>query len=31
MLSLANVVSREETQEFEERLQRFLNTDDAIV
>ena len=26
MLSLANVVSREETREFEERLQRFLNS-----
>ena len=31
MLSLANVVSREETQEFQERLQRLLNTDDPIV
>ena len=31
MLSLANVISREETQEFEERLQRLLNSDDVIV
>ena len=31
MLSLANVVSREETQEFEERLQRFLNSEEPIV
>ena len=31
MLSLANVVSREEMQEFEERVQRFLNTEAPIV
>lgn len=31
MLSLANVVSRQETQEFEARLQRFLNSEDPIV
>lgn len=31
MLSLSNVVSREEMQEFEERVQRFLNSQDPIV
>lgn len=31
MLSLANVFSREEMQEFQERLQRLLNSDDPIV
>ena len=30
MLSLANIVSREEMQEFHERSQRFLETDDPI-
>src|SRR5215510_6687230 len=30
MLSLANVVSREEMQEFEERIQRFLKSDEPI-
>jgi DNA ligase (NAD+) len=30
MLSLANVVSREEMQEFQERLQRFLNSSEPI-
>ena len=31
MLSLANVVSREEMQEFHNRLRRFLDTDEPIV
>ena len=31
MLSLANVVNREEIQEFQDRLQRFLDTDEPIV
>ena len=31
MLSLANVVNREEMQEFQDRLQRFLDTDEPIV
>lgn len=31
MLSLANAVNREEMQEFQDRLQRFLDTDEPIV
>ena len=31
MLSLANVVNHEEMQEFQDRLQRFLDTDEPIV
>ena len=31
MLSLANVVNREEMQEFQDRLQRFLDTDEPLV
>ena len=31
MLSLSNVVNREEMQEFQDRLQRFLDTDEPIV
>lgn len=31
MLSLTNVVSREEMHEFEERVQRFLNSQDPVV